>query len=250
MLKVVASAVCLLAIVLASGAASANDYCSSSGAVVVFAVDVTTPYDQTDKDAIVSVTDKILNSLRGGDKIIIRTIADSHTHSERLIQKCVPYCPAQGVIGRLFDYADGAIRTDAERMRIEVIAALRARLSNFVELKYSDIVRTIFSISSDEPIVGRPFRLYIYSDLIENSDYFSPTYLFSYSTKRLLDGLKQYKLIAPMNDAEVWVAGVGRWDSRDRRPLKVSELEKLKEFWDSYFRESGAKKISISQNPP
>lgn len=43
--------------------------------------------------------------------------------------------------------------------------------------------------------------------------------------------------------------GVGRWDSKDRRPLSVKELNKLLEFWNAYLREAGAVKVGISQNP-
>lgn len=224
-------------------------YCADTGATVVFAVDVTTPYDQTDKNVIITMTDKILGSIRGGDKLVIRTIADSHTRSERLIERCVPYCPGDGTIDRLFKCSDGVIRTDTERMRVEIVSALRSRLAKFEELKYSDIVRTIFAIATEEAKEGHRFSLFVYSDLIENSDYFSPRYLFSYPTQKLLFGLKHYKLIAPLQNAEVVVSGIGRWDSRDRRALTVTELNKLTEFWKAYFQESGAHKISISQNP-
>lgn len=234
-----------------SDAQAGNEaYCSATAGIVVFAVDVTTPYDQTDRGVIISMTDKILGALRGGDKLIIRTIADSHTRSERLIERCMPYCAADGSFGKFFKCSDGVIRTDTERVRAEIISSLRARLTRFEELKYSDIVRTIHTITAEEVREGRHFYLYVYSDLIENSDYFSPRYLFSYPTVKLISGLHHYKLIASLRGAEVVVSGIGRWDSRDRRPLNVAELNKLTDFWRAYFQESGAQKISISQNPP
>lgn len=246
----VALASCLFGLSAQAQSQGGGAYCSPTGALVIFAVDITTPYDQTDKSVIVGMTDKILGNLRGGDRLVVRTIGDSHTHSERLIERCVPYCAANGSLDRLFNCSDGAIRTDAERMRLEVVGALRNRLSKFEELKHSDIVRTIHSIASEEARDGRPLKLFIYSDLVENSDYFSPRYLFSYSTQRLIDGLKIYKLIAPLRDAEIVVAGLGRWDGSDRRALTVAELNKLKEFWGAYFKESGANSVTMSLNPP
>src|SRR4051812_4061660 len=68
-----------------------NGYCQAKSPTVIFLVDITTPYDQTDKDAIVRTTDSILSSLKGGEKLIVRTIADSHTHSERLTEECVRF---------------------------------------------------------------------------------------------------------------------------------------------------------------
>jgi len=78
-----------------------RSYCKSDGRIALFLVDITTPYDQTDKDIIVKATDRILASLNGGEKIIIRTITDSRTHSEQLIERCIPYCAAEG-ISRIF----------------------------------------------------------------------------------------------------------------------------------------------------
>src|ERR1039457_3968679 len=73
-----------------------KDYCRSAGHTVIFLIDVTTPYDQTDKSAIVRMTDEIFSSIKGGDKLVIRTITDSHTHSERLIERCIPNCSEEG----------------------------------------------------------------------------------------------------------------------------------------------------------
>jgi hypothetical protein len=223
-----------------------KSYCQPDSPIVIFLVDITTPYDQTDKDAIVRTTDDILSSLKGGEKLVIRTIGDSYTHSERLIERCVPSCPAQGEMARLLHCSDGVIRTDLERVRADVINALKKRLANFAELKHSDIVRTINSVVNEETNKRQHLVLYIYSDLIENSDYFSTHYLFTYSVSRLINGLKIYKLIPDLKGAEVHVSGVGRNDTKDRRPLSIIQLNKLTEFWKAYFKECGATTITIS----
>lgn len=223
-----------------------SDYCNAGGGLIIVLIDVTTPYDQTDKAAIVRMINDIWKSAQGGEKLILRTISDSHTHSETVFNRCIPHCKASGMLDRLFNCSDGLIRTDSEVVRAELETSLRNRLSKFTELNRSDILRTIFAA-----VQGRgesvPLRLYIYSDLIENSEYFSSRYLFNYTVARLIEGLRIYKLIAPLHNAAVSVAGVGRGGAQDRRPLSVSELNKLKEFWTAYFGASGAKPVIISQ---
>ena len=116
-------------------------------------------------------------------------------------------------------------------------------------MPHSDIIRTIFSVAKEDATPEHPITLYVYSDLIENSDYLPTKLLFSHSTRRLMYGLtSHFHLIAALKDAEVFVSGVGRAGTLDRRPLKVAELQKLTEFWQAYFKECGAKSINIAQN--
>ena len=68
-----------------------KDYCRGGGRLVLLLIDITTPYDQTDKNAIVQMTDRVLTSIEGGDRLIVRTIADFHTRSERLAERCIPH---------------------------------------------------------------------------------------------------------------------------------------------------------------
>lgn len=250
---VIVLAICLLCVGSnVQGAYGQTDdnqkYCRKDGRVVVFLVDVTTPYDRLDKEAIVRMTNSIFSSVQGGDELIVHTISDSHAHSKRLVDRCIPVCTSSSAFGRFFKCNDGAIRTDFERVRTDVIGALRKRLLTFQEQKYSDIVRTIYNVTKEDRREGRGLVLYVYSDLIENSDYFASRYLFSYSLKRLIDGLKYYKLIANLRGANVYVAGVGRSGTEDRHALPISEYNKLIEFWAAYFRESGAKSVAIGQN--
>src|SRR6476660_1162446 len=151
--------------------AQTNDnrsYCKSDGRIALFLVDITTPYDQTDKDLIVRATDKILAALTGGERVIIRTITDSVTRSEQLVERCIPFCAAEG-LGRLFLCNDGAIRTDRENVYEDIVGSLRQRLSKFEEKRQSDIVRTVLLAAKEEAVNGRKLSLYIYSDLIEKS---------------------------------------------------------------------------------
>ena len=247
---------CLLSIALlklfATSAAIAQtsdnrSYCKSDGRIALFLVDITTPYDQTDKDIIVKATDRILASLNGGEKIIIRTITDSRTHSEQLIERCIPYCAAEG-FSRIFLCNDGAIRTDREGVYTDIVESLRQRLAKFEETRHSDIVRTVVLAAKEDAVEGRPLSLYIYSDLIENSDYLPGRKFFSTPVDRLISQLRKDKLIAPLKKANVQAAGVGRGGTKDRRPLGVAEQQKVTEFWTAYFKESGANSVEVGQN--
>ena len=226
-----------------------RSYCKSDGRIALFLVDITTPYDQTDKDLIVKATDKILASLTGGEKVIIRTITDSATRSEQLVERCIPFCAAEG-LGRLFLCNDGQIRTDRESVYEDIVGALRQRLSKFEEKRHSDIVRTVLLAAKEDAVNGHKLSLYIYSDLIENSDYLSGRKLFSTSVPQLIAMLQKDKLIPSLKDADVHVAGVGRVATKDRRPLTVAEQRKVTDFWSAYFKLSGAESIDIGQNIP
>lgn len=225
-----------------------RDYCLQSGTIRLVLIDITTEYDQRDKAVVVGTLDEVFAAAKGGDRIVVKTIADSHAKSERLIERCVPQCAADGFFNRLFNCSDGLLRTDTETMRDDIVKILRSRLAKFEELKYSDIVRTITMSSREESRAGQQLNLYIYSDLIENSDYFPGRYLFVQPLRVLMDGLKKWNLIAALNGVEVLVSGVGRAGTVDRRPLTVPELNKLNEFWQAYFQEGKAKSVKISQN--
>src|SRR6266403_5464399 len=246
---------CLLSIALlklfATSAAIAQtsdnrSYCKSDGRIALFLVDITTPYDQTDKDLIVKATDKILASLAGGEKVIVRTITDSVTRSEQLVERCIPVCAAEG-LSRLFLCNDGAIRTDRESVYEDIVGSLRQRLSKFEERRHSDILRTVLLAAKEDAVNGHKLSLYIYSDLIENSEYLPGRKFFSTPVPQLVTMLQKDKLIPPLKDAEVHIAGVGRGGTKDRRPLTVAEQRKVTEFWNAYFKLSGANSIDIGQ---
>jgi hypothetical protein len=224
-----------------------RSYCKSDGRIALFLVDITTPYDQTDKDLIVKATDKILASLVGGEKVIIRTITDSHTRSEQLVERCIPFCAAEG-LSRIFLCNDGAIRTDRENVYEDIVGSLRQRLSKFEERRHSDILRTVLLAAKEDAINGHKLSLYIYSDLIENSEYLSGRKFFSTAVPRLIATLQKDKLIPSLKNADVHIAGVGRGGTKDRRPLTVAEQRKVSEFWEAYFKEAGANSIDIGQN--
>jgi hypothetical protein len=223
-----------------------QDYCKTSGTARLILIDVTTPYDKTDKEAINSIIQRTLVGAGEGDRVLIRTIADSFTKSERLIERCIPSCEAEGF--RRLTCNDGLIRIDRDRVRNDIIEALGARLSTFEELKYSDIIRTINRSANEDIGSSQKVEITIYSDLIENSDYLITRSFFYYSTDFLIAGLRKLGFIPDFHGAKISVAGVGRSDSKDRHPLNLKEMAKVNEFWKAYFTEAKAGSVYIGQN--
>jgi hypothetical protein len=224
-----------------------TDYCAKNGALIVLLLDITTPYDEADKTEIVEAVNEAYRVLEGGDKLVVRTIADSYAHSERLFDRCKPYCATSSTIGRYFNCNDGVIRSDADNDKYEMTQALKMHLAHFEERKYSDIIRTLVTTAREEIKGANHVRIIIFSDLIENSDHLSGGQLFNLPTARLLANLKQEGLIAALSGAQVQVAGVGRAGTPERRPLTVRELNKLDEFWKAYFAAAGAT-VEMSQH--
>jgi len=251
---IVAAAAWLLCATVFASEASAQirqnqDYCRRSGTLRLVLVDVTTPYDKTDKDAISLMIRQVMGASIEGDRLSVRTISDSYIKSERLIERCMPVCDAEGW-GRLVNCNDGLLRIDRARARKDIVEALGERLATFNELKFSDIIRTINRVATEDMGAADKAELFIYSDLIENSDYLSERSFFYYSTGNLIGGLKKLTFIPNFRGAKVSVAGVGRSDHADRRPLTLKEMAKLTDFWKAYFKEGGAGDTYIGQSLP
>jgi hypothetical protein len=238
----------IVCIVPAVALGEERDYCRDDGKLVLFLVDTTTPYDEIDKAVVVETVNKAFLALKGGDRFVVRTITDSHARSERLFERCLPLCEGGGAVDRFFFCNDGLIRSDTERLRNDMVRALKEKLSRFTELQHSDILRTIDAVATEEIGGDENAELYVFSDLIENSDEISGYELFNTGNQALLSRLKRDKLIPDLRGTDIRVAGIGRAGTPDRRPLSVGELNKLVEFWSAYFEAASAAKIEIGQN--
>jgi hypothetical protein len=165
----------ILAVAAGLGPATAQSidwqrYCAPEGKNILLFLDVTTPYDAQDKTILVDGLQRIVTGLKGGDRIIIRTIGDSAAHSERLIDKCMPYCPPKGFWEDLLSDCTGGLILNHKRLLIaELRDKTRARLDNFQELEFSDIVTTLALVSREELSGKKEAEVFLFSDLIENS---------------------------------------------------------------------------------
>ncbi len=234
------SAAALLA-AFSCASVKAASYCTDDGKNVVVYVDVTTPYDEIDKRGLVAGIDKIYQTLKGGDRISIRTIEDSFPKSVRLIDACMPQCPSSGIFGDLFSpCTEGVVINDTKALRHTIADTLGHRLSEAADLPHSDIIRTIAMKSGEEFREGRENDFYIFSDMIENSDYLPGTRFFAAENRETIERLSTDRLIPTLMGAQVTVLGIGRGGGEARNALPQDRMNKLEDFWRLYFAAAGA----------
>lgn len=216
-------------------------YCADTGKNVLVFVDVTTPYDDIDKRALSEGITQVFESLQGGDRLSIRTIEDAFPKSTSLIDACKPFCPPQGVLGDLFSQCtEGVVINDTKALRHSVSEALKRRLGNAIELPHSDIIRTIAMKLPEEFIDGRDNAIFIFSDMIENSEYLPGAHFFASANNEIVEQLSKDRLVPNLMGAEVTVVGVGRGGSEARSSLTPERLNKLQDFWRLFFAATGA----------
>jgi hypothetical protein len=90
---------------MAAGRAASNatpDFCDEAADNVVVYVDRTTPYDEADKTALIDGVSRLFESLEGGERFAIRTVAENFAASASLLDACVPFCPSKGFLDDLF----------------------------------------------------------------------------------------------------------------------------------------------------
>jgi hypothetical protein len=224
-------------------------YCAEDGRDILLFLDVTTPYDAQDKTILVDGLQRIVADLKGGDRIIIRTIGESAAHSERLIDRCIPYCPPKGFWEDLFSDCTGGLILNHKRVLIaEIRAKTRERLDHFTELKFSDIVTTVALVSREELADKKEAEIFLYSDLIENSPFMPGGEFLMLPDDDLLKRVADNRLVPQTHGAKVHVFGVGRSGTAERTALPIERLNKITEFWTRLFTEGGSASVSINQN--
>ncbi len=246
---------CLLALCvsmqLAAGGAVAgttSKYCSDKADNVVVYVDRTTPYDAIDKKDLVDGVSRLFETLKGGERFSMRTIADNFAASTSLLDECLPVCHAGGLFGDLFSgCTEGVVINDTKHLRQAVVEQIKNLLDNFVELPNSSIVRTLGLSAPAELRPGRANRFYIFTDLIENSRYLPGKEFFTTKNSLLLKHIAKDGLVPDLQGATVRIFGVGRGGSPgDRHALDQALLEKLLDFWRHYFEAAHAQ-VTIHQ---
>lgn len=241
--------------VLAAGAdarAQANPetrFCSEAAPNVVLYLDVTTPYDAADKEALVDGISKIFERMQGGSRLSMRTIADAFSRGRRLIETCAPYCPETGFFSDLLsDCTEGIVINERKRQRRLVSEKLLEQMEARSELAHSEIIRTIAVSAKEEYIEGRENRFYIFSDMIENSEFMPGAEFFRRDNSEILLRLEKDGLIPYLAGAEVRIFGIGRGgNSATREALSQERLNKINSFWELFFSATGAS-VTMQQN--
>ncbi len=192
---------------------------------------------------------RIFESLHGGERVSIRTIADEFSSSRRLLDLCVPFCESHGFLHDLFsDCTEGVVINEKKKMKASIARELVAAMSASGNLPYSEIVRTLARSSTEEFRPNRPNDIYIFSDLIENSKYLPGKKFLWEPTNSLFAVIRADNQIPRLSGAVVRVFGVGRGgnpEHRDALPQEV--LERMEAFWKTYFSDAGAS-LTLQQN--
>ena len=241
-----------LAILIASSTDAAatdnNRFCSPTAPNVVLYLDVTTPYDDLDKQTLVNGATQIFESLRGGERLSIRTIADEFSVTAAYRTLCPILRVARNPARSLLRFTEGVVINEKKRMKASIANELRRAMTASGNLPYSEIIRTLSLSANEEFRPDRENDFYIFSDLIENSKYLAGKKFLWEPTELLLAVVRNDGLIPTLTGVSVRVFGVGRGgnpENCDALPQEV--LTRVENFWKSYFSEAGAT-LMVQQN--
>lgn len=224
-----------------AAAASERDYCADEAPNVVLYLDVSTPFDEVDKRTLIDGIGRIFETLEGGARLSIRTIEDTFANSRRLLEDCVPTCPG-GFFGDMFSSCtEGMMIEDTKALRRKIVESIGGRLNAAAaELPHSEIVRTLALSATEEYRRGRRNLLFVFSDLIENSQFLPGSEFMTAPDGAIIEKLSASNLLPDLWEAEVRVFGVGRAGTPERPALTQDKLQKVTGFWLKYFAACGA----------
>lgn len=218
------------------------DYCSLGGRnASLMLIDRTSPYSLRGEDRqgerIAAGVDAVLASLQAGDRFSIATIERHRRLSQPVFDACFPGCRNSGGFQFPGMCPEATIAAERRAFRIRLIRAVAPFLENTEEQPNSDVVGTIFQAAGQH----RYTRLFIYSDMLENSA------LLPYAT-RFASGQPQGNMalvrrsgfVPVLRNAQVQVVGFGLSHARNHPPLTEQQDRDIPEFWRLYFAAGGA----------
>ena len=225
-------------------------FCKTDKPTLALFIDVTTSFDDKSKATLSEGIEKFSSILQGGERIVLMTIEDSFSESAKLFDGCVPICESSGWVDWLFgNCTSGLLRLKRKEMNAAIRTGLVSRLANSTDLPRSDIIRTISEnariIFSDKK-VG---TLFIFSDMIENSELITGKEFWSVPNDELLDRINRVELIPALTGVSVKSFGLGRGGDNDRTPLDQDMLQKVRQFWTRYFELAGVKQEELLLTP-
>ena len=224
-----------------------TDYCAFSDKVTLLLVDRTTMYDDIDKTQLVSGLEQLYNALGIGDRLIVHTIADHTSASEKVFDGCYPGCPDEGLMGWIVSTCRaGLARSDLLTFREQLALRLREVLYQHEEYPHSAIIATLASTTARYKSVGLN-RLVVFSDLLENSTEFPWPTIATRETQSLHDRLTGLGLSPVLHNVQVVAFGIGRIHDEERTPLTANQRSALLLFWRTYFANSGSASVEIGE---
>lgn len=227
-----------------------RNFCTDGAPTLALFIDVTTSFDKKSQLVLSEGIEKFALNLLGGERVVLMTIEDSFSNSTKIFDGCVPVCAGSGWYDWIFgSCTSGLVRLKRKEMNAAIRSGLVARLSTASDLPQSDIVRTL---SESIPVIfsaEQTGTLFIFSDLIENSDYIPGKDFWQKSNEELIEQIQGNELIPNLKKVNVRAFGLGRGGDNMRTPLTPEMLSKLKRFWTSFFDIAGVTEDRLTLTP-
>lgn len=226
------------------------NFCADDAPTLALFIDVTTSFDKKSQLVLSEGIEKFALNLRGGERVVLMTIEDSFSSSTKIFDGCVPVCAGSGWYDWIFgSCTSGLVRLKRKEMNAAIRSGLVARLSTASNLPQSDIVRTLNeSIAVIFP-AGQTGTLFIFSDLIENSEYIPGKDFWQEPNEDLIAKIQTNDLIPNLKAVDVRAFGLGRGGDNMRTPLSPEMLSKLKRFWTAFFEMAGVTEDRLTLTP-
>lgn len=229
-----------------------QNYCEYSEHRILFFIDRTTEYDERDQRLFAKGLEQIFDSISIGNEVILHTINDEYTASQQSFRACYPGCPKTGLLGWVFGTCKSMeARGDRLQFKSELAHIGRQILNEKQYFSFSDIAATIASVSKSYTSQSKSVsRIYIFSDMIENSKAFPWPTVLKLNPSALVDELEKAGIKPQVYEATVDIFGFGRSHNKQRRTLTTSERQKLLEFWTGFFKALGVRNVRIGEQLP
>lgn len=220
-----------------------RDYCALPGASAsLLLVDRTSPYSTDGEDRqgqrIAAGVDALLEGLGSGDRITIATIERHRRLSTIAFDGCFPGCDEsrRSPIPFLNDCPRATIDSERQAFRRRLYRSIIALLENAEDQPNSDITGTVFQVSAQH----RFSRIYIFSDMLENSQVLPWQTFSSRPASESLSAVQRSGFVPSLRGAEIQVVGFGLSHARSRVALTDAQDRTIREFWQLYFEAAGA----------
>ncbi len=228
---------------------ASQDYCyQGEGKTVLFLIDRTSVFDAQDKQDFANGIDSLFKQLSTGERLIIHTLTEDFSSSDKIFDACRPGCRQQGLVDGLFSQCrESRAKVDERKYLREVLTSVKPMISTQEKYPNSEIIETV-AFMMQEYEKNKPARLIIFSDLIEHSRLAKFGYLKESNIQTLLDRLDSLNLIKPMQGVDVEVFGFGRDHSAQRKGLKAELKRNIELFWQAYFNRAQARSFHLGRN--
>lgn len=216
-------------------------YCSKDAniASIYVAIDVTTPYDEKDRKGLNKMLSHVIREQKGGNHVLINLVRSHQMDSKVVFEGCVPACLKTG-IEKWTGCSEGLIATDKKRYLRDMVKSLKEHIRSNSGAKNSALVFTLEGLLKKIATDGKRIsRLYIYSDMIENSKEIPGKVFWSKSPEKILRMAKRkfgYKPRKMDKEVDIYIYGFGRAGEGDRKYLSRKQIIHVQKFWNRYFQ--------------